>query len=54
MSKYDAVYSVGNNQAINRIQVGSFKMRNRMFEQKASVKFSDWSLGGQTLSKQGY
>ena len=29
MSKYEAVYFVGDNQANNRVRVGSFKMRNR-------------------------
>ena len=29
MSKYEAVYFVGDNQAINRVRVDSSKMRNR-------------------------
>ena len=29
MSKYDAVYFVGDNQVINRVRVGSSKTRNR-------------------------
>ena len=29
MSKYDAVYFVGDNQAINRVRVDSSKTRNR-------------------------
>ena len=29
MSKYEAVYFVGNNQAINRVRVDSSKTRNR-------------------------
>ena len=29
MSKYDAIYFVGDNQAINRVQVGSSRTRNR-------------------------
>ena len=29
MSKYDTFNFVGNNQAINRVRVGSSKMRNR-------------------------
>ena len=29
MSKYDAAYFVGDNQAINRVRVSSSKMRNR-------------------------
>ena len=29
MSKYGAVYFVDDNQAINRVRVGSFKTRNR-------------------------
>ena len=29
MSKYEAFYFVGDNQAINRVQVDSSKMRNR-------------------------
>ena len=29
MSNYEAVYFVGDNQAINRVQVDSSKMRNR-------------------------
>ena len=29
MSKYDDVYFVGDNQAINRVRVGSSKTRNR-------------------------
>ena len=29
MSKYEAVYFVGDNQAINRIRVDSYKTRNR-------------------------
>ena len=29
MSKYDAVYFVGDNQAINRVRVGSSKIINR-------------------------
>ena len=29
MSKYDALYFVGHNQAINRVRVDSSKMRNR-------------------------
>ena len=29
MSKYDAVYFVGDNQATNRVRVDSSKMRNR-------------------------
>ena len=29
MSKYEAVYFVGDNQAINRVRVGSYKTRNR-------------------------
>ena len=29
MSKYEAVYFVGDNQAVNRVRVGSFKTRNR-------------------------
>ena len=29
MSKYEAVYFVGDNQAINRVRVDSYKTRNR-------------------------
>ena len=29
MSKYDAVYFVGDNQAINRVRIGSSKTSNR-------------------------
>ena len=29
MSKYDAVYFVGDNQVINRVRVGSSKTRNQ-------------------------
>ena len=29
MSKYDAVYFVGNNEVINRVRVDSSKMRNQ-------------------------
>ena len=29
MSKYEAVYFVGDNQAINRVRIDSSKMRNR-------------------------
>ena len=29
MSKYEAVYFVGDNQAINRVRLDSFKTRNR-------------------------
>ena len=29
MSKYDEVYFVGDNEAINRVRVGSSKTRNR-------------------------
>ena len=29
MSKYDEVYFVGHNQAINRVRVGSSQMRNQ-------------------------
>ena len=29
MSKYEAVYFVGNNQAINQVRVDSYKTRNR-------------------------
>ena len=29
MSKYEAVYFMGDNQAINQVRVGSFKTRNQ-------------------------
>ena len=46
MSEYEAVYLVGDNQAVNRVRIDSSKMRNRaaFSGSLAALFFSQFSL----------